>query len=87
LSSLRDLRIYPVAKDGLGLYLNLFGAPALSVKDFASYKQNTIIGLSLAVTAPAVQYDSQRLVNIGANRWSLKPEIGISKALGPLSSS
>jgi hypothetical protein len=65
-------------------YLTVIGAPALSLKDFASYKQNTIIGLSLAVTVPAGQYDSQKLVNIGSNRWSFKPEIGLSKALGSL---
>ena len=33
-------------------YVNLYGAPALSMKEFASYKQDTIIGVSLAVTAP-----------------------------------
>ena len=29
------------------------------------------------------QYDSSKLVNIGTNRWSFKPEIGISQAVGP----
>jgi hypothetical protein len=48
-----------------------------------SYKQNTIIGISLAVSAPAGQYDSQKLVSIGTNRWSFKPELGMSKAFGP----
>ena len=33
--------------------------------------------------APAGQYDDTRLVNIGSNRWSFKPEIGVSKAVGP----
>jgi hypothetical protein len=33
--------------------------------------------------APLGQYDSTRLVNIGTNRWSFKPELGVSKALGP----
>jgi hypothetical protein len=66
------------------LYVNLFGAPAMSMKEFASYKQDTIVGVSLAVTAPGGQYDSNKLVNIGTNRWSIKPEIGISKAWGAL---
>jgi hypothetical protein len=65
------------------VYVNLFGAPALSMKDFANYRQDTVIGASLAVSPPGGQYDSSKLVNIGTNRWSIKPEIGISKALGP----
>lgn len=66
------------------LYVNLYGAPALSMKEFASYKQDTIVGVSLAVTAPGGQYDPQKLVNLGTNRWSVKPEIGVSKAWGSL---
>jgi hypothetical protein len=27
--------------------------------------------------------DGDKLVNIGTNRWSFKPEIGFSKAIGP----
>lgn len=52
------------------------GAPALSVKDFASYRQDPIVGMSLQVSAPLV-------LNLGNNRWSFKPELGISKAWGP----
>jgi hypothetical protein len=40
--------------------------------------------VSLAVTAPIGQYDSNRAVNLGTNRWSFKPELGLSQALGPL---
>ncbi|MDD1611611.1 MAG: transporter [Methylococcaceae bacterium] len=66
------------------LYVNLFGAPALSAKEFADYKQDTIIGASLAISPPAGQYDPQKLVTLGTNRWTVKPEIGISKAWGTL---
>ena len=66
------------------LYVNLFGAPAMSMKEFANYKQDTIFGVSLAVTAPGGQYDPNKLVNIGTNRWSFKPEVGVSNAWGPL---
>ncbi len=66
------------------LYVNLYGAPALSMKEFANYQQDTIIGVSLAVSAPGGQYDSGKLVNIGTNRWAIKPELGLSKAWGPL---
>jgi hypothetical protein len=64
------------------LSVNFLGAPALSLKEFAGFKQDLIVGASLQVSAPAGQYDESRLVNLGTNRWSFKPELGISKALG-----
>jgi hypothetical protein len=64
--------------------VNLFGAPALSLSEFASYRQDLIVGAGLQVTAPLGQYDSSRLVNLGSNRWLLRPEIGVSKAIGRL---
>ena len=63
--------------------VNLFGAPALSAKDFASYRQDLIVGVSLQVSPPLGQYDDSKLLNLGNNRWSFKPELGISKAWGP----
>jgi len=62
----------------------LYGGPALSLDEFRDYKPDIIIGTSLEVTAPLGQYDSDKLLNIGTNRWSFKPEVGISKTLGPL---
>jgi hypothetical protein len=66
----------------LRLAWNFYGAPALSTAEFASYRQDLIAGASLVVTAPFGQYDSTRVVNIGTNRWSFKPELGVSQALG-----
>ena len=62
----------------------LYGAPALSFEQFRDYEPDIIIGTSLEVTPPLGQYDSDKLLNIGTNRWSFKPELGISKTLGPL---
>jgi len=56
------------------------------MKEFAKYQQDTIIGVSLAVSPPGGQYDPGKLVNVGTNRWFIKPEIGLSKAWGPLTS-
>lgn len=63
---------------------NLYGAPALSQSAFASYTPDTIVGISLQVTAPTGQYDASKLVNIGANRWAFKPSLGASKTIGSL---
>ena len=62
--------------------MNLYGAPALGVKEFRDFQQDTIVGFTLKVTAPMGSYDSEKLLNIGTNRWSVKPEIGVSKAIG-----
>ena len=66
----------------LRLSVNFVGAPALRGPEFRSYRQDLIVGASLQVSAPVGQYDSTRLVNIGTHRWSFKPEIGASQALG-----
>ena len=63
--------------------MNFIGAPALTMKEFASYKQDLIVGGSLRLGIPVGQYDEDRLINIGSNRWTLRPELGVSKAWGP----
>jgi hypothetical protein len=65
------------------LVVNFYGAPALTLKEFAGYEQDLIIGAGLSASIPLGQYDATRLVNIGTNRWSFTPEVGASKALGP----
>jgi hypothetical protein len=80
----------PVARETSGfsapllrVSMNFIGAPALSMKEFAGYQQDLIVGGSLQVGLPSGQYDADKLVNIGSNRWFVKPELGISKAWGP----
>jgi hypothetical protein len=61
---------------------NFYGAPALSVKEFKNFKQDTVIGFTFKLTAPFGAYEEDKLLNIGTNRWSFKPEFGISQAFG-----
>lgn len=68
----------------LRLSVNFIGAPALSLAEFQHYKQDLIVGATAEISAPLGQYDSDKLLNIGANRWSLKTQLGASKALGPV---
>jgi hypothetical protein len=75
--------------DGFGdpafrLSVNFYGAPALTLREFQSYRQDLIVGASVQVSVPVGQYDSTKLVNIGTHRWSVKPELGVSQALGDL---
>ena len=79
----------PVQRDisGFGrpafrLSINLHGAPALSLREFRGWKQDLIVGASVQVAPPWGQYDGTRLVNVSSHRWSVKPEIGVSKAVG-----
>ena len=91
LSGTADFQGEPVSREvsGLGdprvrMTVNFMGAPALPLSGFKDYKQDLIIGASLQVYMPLSQYDPERLVNIGTNRFTFKPELGISKTFGPL---
>jgi hypothetical protein len=72
--------------DGFGdsrfrLSVNLHGSPSLTLKEFARYRQELIVGASVQAWAPTGQYDPSRLVNIGTNRWAFKGEVGVSRAI------
>jgi outer membrane putative beta-barrel porin/alpha-amylase len=61
---------------------NLLGGPALPPREFAKRRPGPTLGASLVVVAPTGQYDPSKLVNIGTNRWSFKPELGFSCPAG-----
>lgn len=71
------------ADPALGFSINLYGAPALGTKAFAAYQQDLNVGVSFLVKPPLGQYDEEKLVNIGTNRWTFRTEVGLSKALKP----
>jgi hypothetical protein len=64
--------------------VNVFGAPALSVTQFPSYRQDLIVGIGVLVSAPLGQYDETKLLNLGTDRWAVRTELGVSKAVGPV---
>ena len=63
----------------LRLAVNLIGGPAMEPQDFAKWRQDILLGVSLKIVAPTGQYDPTVLVNLGTNRWAFKPEIGYSQ--------
>lgn len=60
------------------LSVNFLGAPTMNKEQFAQLRQDpvTILAGSLKVIAPTGDYESDRAINIGANRWAAKAEIG-----------
>jgi hypothetical protein len=71
----------------LRMSVNLYGAPALKGAEFAQYRAehttNTVVGASLAVTVPLGKYCDDCLINVGNNRWSVRPQIGVVHTRGP----
>jgi len=78
-----ERRVNGFANPAFRLVWNFYGAPALTLDQFRAWQQDVVIGASLRVSAPWSQYDEDRLINIGTNRWSFKPEVGVSKTFGP----
>ena len=73
-SALGDLR--------LRFTTNLVGDPAVGPQAFAQRAPAPSIGASLSVVAPTGQYNPALLINVGANRWAFKPEVGVAIPLG-----
>jgi hypothetical protein len=48
----------------------------------SSGRSRPLVGASLVIVAPTGQYESSKLINIGSNRWSFKPEIGVALPRG-----
>jgi hypothetical protein len=62
--------------------VNFAGNPAMRAREFAKAPRRTIVGTSLTMVAPSGQYYNSKLINLGANRWSFKPEIGLAVPKG-----
>lgn len=74
-----------IADIGVTLSVNLIGAPALTREDFQELRQNPrpILGASVKIMAPTGDYDPDKLINIGTNRWALKAELGYMIPIEP----
>lgn len=82
LGTFTEVDRFGLADPRVKIAVNLVGAPTMTPAEFASYRQQTIVGVSVTVAPPLGQYDADRIVNLGSNRWSFKPEIGLSRAYG-----
>lgn len=51
----------------------------MTLAEYRDHRSDWIVGGSFRVGLPLGQYDEDKLLNIGLNRWSFKPELGVSK--------
>ena len=60
------------------LSVNLLGAPTMDKAAFQQLraKPRALVGMSLQVSVPTGVYEKDRLINVGTNRWAIKPAIG-----------
>ncbi len=66
----------------LRLSVLMRGAPAASIVQIAKAPRRTILGASLTLGAPTGQFFPDRLINLGTNRWTVKPEFAVSQPMG-----
>lgn len=76
-----------VGRSGFGdlrfkIAVNLVGPKAMRPEEFHKALRQTVMGASLTVQAPTGEYDETKLINLGTNRFALKPEVGISVPAG-----
>jgi hypothetical protein len=74
-----------IADLGVTLSLNLFGAPSMTAEEFQQLRANPhpILGASLKIVAPIGDYETDKLINVGTNRWGVKAELGYMIPLTP----
>ena len=69
--------------DGLvSMLVFLVGAPSMTPAQFRDYRRKTVVGFNLRVSVPIGQYDADKLINLGSNRWQVVPALGLSHRMG-----
>jgi hypothetical protein len=59
------------------------GAPPLRIEEFVKAPTGkTILGASINIVAPTGQFFSDKLINLGTNRWAFRPEVALSQPVG-----
>jgi hypothetical protein len=61
--------------------VDLVGAPPLAGKAYADYRAatnvETIVGAALSVQLPTGEYFKDKLINLGTNRFTFRPQLGV----------
>ena len=74
------------ADSSLRFAVNLYGAPPLEGQEFVEYRKathcETIVGAGLVMTFPTGEYFEDKLINLGANRYTFTPQFGVVHTRG-----
>lgn len=65
------------------LTINLMGAPSMSPVEFQELRHSPrpILGTSIKIVAPTGEYEKDKLINIGTNRWAVRFRLGYIRPL------
>src|SRR5688572_2540640 len=75
-----------VRRDGMAdpflrISYNLVGAPAIEPKEFPGYRKEhgiaTALGAAIEVRLPLGEYNDDKLINLGQNRFAIAPQVGL----------
>ena len=71
------------ADPGITLSVNLSGASSMTPADFQALRNDPhpILGASVKVLIPVGEYDPDKVINVGANRWALRVEAGYAQPI------
>jgi hypothetical protein len=77
----RSIKRSGLSDSVLRFAINLYGAPPLKGKEFAAYRAKvdveTIFGTALVVQLPTGDYMDDKLINLGTNRFTFRPQFGV----------
>lgn len=64
------------------LAVDLYGAPPLKGEEYARYRKavhdcETLVGAAVVLQLPTGDYNDDKLINLGANRFTIRPQCGV----------
>jgi hypothetical protein len=66
--------------------VNFIGTPPLAGEPYALYRKSasreTVVGAALVVSLPLGEYFEEKLINLGANRFTIRPQAGAVRTIG-----
>jgi len=82
-----SVRRHGLLDPSIRLSVNLYGAPPLKDQAYLQYRAEhpvtTTLGAAISVTVPLGEYYADRLINLGGNRYVVRPQLGVLHQRGP----